>query len=89
MKNSRNVFLASVVGVLAFGSALLAVGIGHPNLKKAHENVEAARKELAIAKNGKEEFGGHREKAEEALKAALAEIEEAGKFAAEHPAGKK
>lgn len=70
-------------------SAAYAQDFGkHPHLKAAHNKIEKAMEDLQHANNGKEEFGGHREKAEELLKQALTEVQAAAEFANQHPGHK-
>lgn len=71
---------AGLIGIAAFGGDLK----GHPHLKAAHKKIENALKDLAAANDGKTEFGGHREKAEDFLKQAQSEIEQAAQYANAH-----
>jgi hypothetical protein len=75
----------SLISVLAFAGDFK----GHPNLKKAHNKVDEAIHHLEDAKNGVtgDPFGGHRDNAENLLRQALSEIDQAGQFAEAHPAG--
>ena len=82
------IMIAAGAAVALLGAPAFAQELkGHPHLKAAHNRIENALKDLAAANDGKVEFGGHREKAEELLKQALQEIVAAADFANAH--GKK
>ena len=78
--------LLAVVGVtvLAFGSIALAQLEAHPHLRAAHERIEGAIEELRAANDGRKQYGGHRDRAEQLLRQAQGEITEAAKFANSH-----
>lgn len=84
MNRKNALFLAlaliSTVSLVAVAGDLK----GHPHLKAAHGRIDNALKDLKEANDGKFEFGGHREKAEDALKLAQKEIEEAAEWANSH-----
>jgi hypothetical protein len=85
----KNLLVAVGIVSLISTSAFAGDFKGHPNLKKAHNKVEEAIKHLEEAKNGVsgDPFGGHRDNAENLLKQALSEIDQAGQYAESHPAG--
>ena len=71
---------------LASAAAFAVEWKGHPHLKRAHEAIENAAKALQAAKDEKRgEFGGHRDKAEQLLREAQHEIEEAVEYANHAP----
>ncbi|HVO33845.1 MAG TPA: hypothetical protein VMU17_08005 [Elusimicrobiota bacterium] len=78
-----------VAAVVGFGAGTLLAGpmAGHPNLKAAMRSINKAledcRRAHADERNG--EFGGHRDKAEQLLAQAKAELEAAAQFANRHP----
>ncbi len=72
------------VAVLAFGSIAFAQFEHNSHLLAAHEKIEAAVAELRAANDGKKEFGGHRDRAEQLLLQAQGEIKEAAEFANSH-----
>ena len=80
----KPLLVAVMAGALAFGSIALAEFDGHPHLRAAHEHLEAAVAELRAANDGKKQFGGHRERAEQLLREAQHEIREAAAFADSH-----
>ena len=77
------------LAVAAIGVAMLVPAIAeeirHPHLRAAHEAIDHALESLHQASNGPEQFGGHRERAEELLRQAQKEIHEAAEFANHHP----
>ncbi len=77
---------ALVVSLGAISAAAYADLAKHKHLQAAHKKIEAALKDLGEAKNGKDgDFGGHRDKAEELLKQASGEIDQAADFADKNP----
>jgi hypothetical protein len=70
--------------VLAFGSVVFAQFEAHPHLLIAHNKIEEAVMELRTANDGKIEYGGHRDRAEQLLLQAQGEIKEAAEFANSH-----
>ena len=75
---------AVTASALTLGSIALAQLEGHPHLRAARGHIAAAMAELQAANDGKKQFGGHRERAEELLKQAQQEIEGAAAFANSH-----
>lgn len=75
-----------VFAVIAASSTAFAVDWKkHPHLHKAREQIENASKSLKEANDReKGEFGGHRDKAEELLKQAQGEIDQAADWADSH-----
>ena len=76
--------VAAGAAVLAFGSIALAQFEPHPHLRAAHAKIEEAVAELRAANDGKKEFGGHRDRAEQLLMQAQGEIKEAAMYANSH-----
>ena len=78
--------LIAAVGatVLAFGSIALAQWESHPHLRAACDHIEEAIGELKTANDGKKQYGGHRDLAEQLLHQAQAEIRMAAEFANSH-----
>ncbi len=70
--------------VLAFGSVVFAQFGSRPHLMAAHNKIEEAVMELRAANDGKVEYGGHRDRAEQLLMQAQGEIKEAAEFANSH-----
>ena len=77
---------AVAASLLAFGSVALAQGplASHPHLQSAQQSIQAAIAQLKEARNGKAEFGGHRDRAEELLHQAVAQINQAAQYANSH-----
>lgn len=75
---------AAGASVLAFGSIAVAQWEAHPHLKAASDHIEEAIAELKTANDGKKEYGGHRDLAEQHLHQAQAEIRMAAEFANSH-----
>jgi hypothetical protein len=88
MKNkTRLTFLGlAILGFLAV-SSMAGPLAGHPNLQAARRSINKAladcRRARADEKHG--EFGGHRDKAEDLLNQAKAELDAAAEFANTHP----
>jgi len=87
--NKKNLLLSGVLaGMLISGGAVLAQGPAqnvdpnrHPNLAEAqHHILEAFQKVGEAQKMGKDEFGGHADKAKQLLDEADREIKEAAEF---------
>ncbi|HXW83711.1 MAG TPA: hypothetical protein VEJ86_04855 [Candidatus Binataceae bacterium] len=74
-----------VAGVLLFGSMALAFWESHPHLRAAHDRVDGAIAELRAANDGRRQYGGHRDRAEQLLHDAQREIHEAAEYADAHP----
>lgn len=82
---TKKLVLAAVAAtVLAFGSITLAQFEVHPHLRAAHDKIDQAIMELRAANDGKKEYGGHRDRAEQLLVQAQGEIKEAAEFANSH-----
>ncbi len=84
----------SIIGLTFASLALVSAASfavewkGHPHLHRAYQAIENAKKALREANDKKKtEFGGHRARAEELLKQAQHEIEEAVEYA-NNPANK-
>ena len=73
------------MSLLSLVTVALATLDNHPHLKAAHEKVETAVQDLQQANDGKKEYGGHREQAEQLLRDAQKEINEAAEYADSHP----
>ena len=56
---------AAGASMLAFGSIALAQWEAHPHLRAASDHIEEAIAELKTANDGKKEYGGHRDLAEQ------------------------
>lgn len=84
----KSILIAVIAGLLALGSVALAQEgalENHPELKAAHKAIGEAAEQLRAAKAaGKEEFGGHRDRAESLLYEANQEIVKAAVFANQH-----
>jgi len=70
--------------VLAFGSIALAQFEAHPHLRAARHHIDEAVAELRAANDGRKQYGGHRDRAEEMLMHAQEEIRQAAEFANSH-----
>ena len=70
--------------ILAFGSIALAQWESHEHLKAASDHVEEAIAELHTANDGKKQYGGHRDAAEDFLHKAQSEIRAAADYANSH-----
>ncbi len=79
--------IAVTAGLLALGPVALAQEPlqNHPELKAARQSIAEGVEHLKEANNGKMEFGGHRDKAEQLLKDADKQIMEAAEYANQHP----
>ena len=81
----KKLLIAAVgASILAFGSIALAQWESHEHLKAAFDHVEEALGELKTANDGKKQYGGHRDLAEQHLHQAQAEIRMAAEFANSH-----
>lgn len=82
IKAGAGLAIAGGLAAVAFAGPLR----GHPHLKAARNSINRAiadcRAARADEKNG--EFGGHRDKAEELLNQAKAELDAAAEFANHH-----
>jgi len=75
----------AAASLLALGSVALAQALArHPHLQSAHQHLQAAMQELKAANDGKTQFGGHRERAEQLVRQAAAQIEQAAQYANAH-----
>jgi hypothetical protein len=74
--------IAGGLAVVAFAGPLA----GHPHLKAARNSINRALADCRAARadERKGEFGGHRDKAEELLNQAKAELDAAAEFANNH-----
>jgi len=75
---------AAGAAMLAFGSIAFAQFEPHPHLLAAHDKIEAAVAELRAANDGRKQYGGHRDRAEQLLLQAQGEIREAAIYANTH-----
>jgi len=82
----RRVGLIAIMVAMGFiASGAMAELAHHPELKKAHETLETALQHLKQANDHeKSEFGGHRNKAEQLIREAQREINEAAQWADTH-----
>jgi len=82
----KSLLIAVAASLLAFGPMALAQDplADHPHLKDARQSLAAAITALRAANDGKTEFGGHREHAEQLLNDADKEITEAAEYANQH-----
>jgi hypothetical protein len=84
----KSILVAVTAGLLALGPVALAQDPlqGHGELTAAHQSIGVALERLRAAKTrGKEEFGGHRDRAEELLNEADKEIVQAAVYSNQHP----
>jgi hypothetical protein len=75
---------AAGASVLAFGSIAVAQWEAHPHLRAASDHIAEALAELRIANDGRKQYGGHRDTAEQLLHQAQGEIRAAAEFANSH-----
>lgn len=75
---------AAGASVLAFGSIALAQWEAHPHLRAASDHIAEAIAELKTANDGRKQYGGHRDTAEQLLHQAQGEIRAAAEFANSH-----
>ena len=81
----RKLSLAVVIAsTLTLGSIALAQFENHPHLRAAREHIAGAVAELRAANDGKKQYGEHRDRAEELLRQAQGEIDEAATYANSH-----
>jgi len=77
--------IALIVATGFLASVAMAELAHHPHLLKAHETLETALQHLKEANDHeKSEFGGHRVKAEQLIREAQKEINEAAQWADTH-----
>ena len=76
---------AIAASALAIASVALAQFEAHPHLRAAHNHIDEAVAELRAANDGRWQFGGHRDRAEEMLRHAQEEIRAAAEYANHHP----
>jgi len=75
---------ATGASVLTFGSIAVAQWEAHPHLRAASDHIAEAIAELKTANDGRKQYGGHRDTAEQLLHQAQAEIRAAAEFANSH-----
>ena len=75
---------ATGASILAFGSIAVAQWEAHPHLRAASDHIAEAIAELKTANDGRKQYGGHRDLAEQHLHQAQAEIRMAAEFANSH-----
>jgi hypothetical protein len=84
----RAILIATLISLSLAGNAHAVDWKNHPALKKAHEQLEQAKKAMAEANdNKKSEFGGHRLSAMNHVDQAQKELEKSVEWA-DNPANK-
>ena len=84
----KPILVATLISLSLAGDAYAMDWKNHPNLKKAHELLEQAKKAMAEANDKKKsEFGGHRASAMSHVDQAQKELEQAAEWA-DNPANK-
>jgi hypothetical protein len=84
----KAILIGTLITLSLAGNAYAIDWKNHPNLKKAHELLEQAKKAMAEANDKKKsEFGGHRASAMSHVDQAQKELEQAAEWA-DNPANK-
>jgi hypothetical protein len=81
----KKLVFGGVLGAMLFGASMaLAFWEHHPHLHAAHAKIDEALAELEHANDGRKQYGGHRERAEQLLHDAQREIHDAAEYADHH-----
>ncbi|HVN27742.1 MAG TPA: hypothetical protein VMT64_04610 [Candidatus Binataceae bacterium] len=81
----KKVLFGGVIGATMMAATVaLAFWEHHPHLHAAHQRIEEAIIELRQANDGRIQYGGHRDRAEQMLLDAQKQIHDAAEFADSH-----
>jgi hypothetical protein len=82
----KSMLIVVTAGILSFGPMAFAQDpvAKHPHLQAARGSIAEAINQLRAAKNGKAEYGGHRDRAEQLLMDADKQIVQSAEYANQH-----